>query len=129
MQTLSPENQIGLLLFLLVLLTVKHFLADYVWQTEYMLRKSHKTGWERPLLLHSAVHGALTSVILMPPLGPVGLVLGLADLAIHFVIDYWKAQKVTHKVLSRPFWIALGLDQMLHHLTYLALAYMAVHFF
>jgi hypothetical protein len=129
MQALSPESQISLLLFLLVLLSIKHFLADYLWQTDYMLRKVHPTEWQLPLLLHSGVHGLLTALIMMPPLGPVGLVLGLVDFAIHFVVDYWKAQKVTTVVLSRPFWLAFGIDQMLHHLTYIAIAYMAVHFF
>lgn len=126
----SPaESQISLLMLLLVAFIVKHFLADYLWQTEYMLRKTAQTGWQLPLLSHAGFHGLLTSLILLPPCGlQVSVLLGMLDFCIHFVVDYWKAQKYKAVFASKAFWIGLGFDQMLHHLTYPALAYIATHF-
>lgn len=120
------ETQIGMLLFLLVLFTVKHFLADYPLQTAYMLRKSRRQGWFKPLLCHALVHGLLTLLVLVFPLGWKALLFGAADMLIHGVVDYWKAQ-TRFRSQDKRFWNALGLDQMFHHLTYIPLAYMAVH--
>ncbi len=125
---INPEDtSIGILLFLLVMFTVKHYLADFLLQTPYMLRKMQRTGWVLPLLSHSAVHGAMSAGILAFPLGFQALWFGLLDLVIHFALDYWIA-KTRWQIHEKQFWNALGLNQMLHHLSYLPLAYMALHF-
>lgn len=128
MPTEIPSQDIALVLFLLVLFTIKHFLADFVFQTEYMLRKGHTKGWQRPLAAHCAVHAALTFLVTFTPIGLWAVGLAAIDFVIHFCVDYWKAQIARYPLNSRAFWISLGADQLLHYLTYIALAYIAVHF-
>lgn len=74
---------------------LKHFLADYLLQNEYMLGKFKKEGWIKPLAAHCAVHAVLTSLILLIicPWLSFKLVLGLTflDFIIHFIIDRIKA--------------------------------------
>ena len=52
-------------LVVLHLLFIKHFLADFPFRTEYMLRKGAPTGWVAPLLTHAGVHAGLTMLILV----------------------------------------------------------------
>lgn len=123
-----PSQDMALVLFLLVLFVIKHFLADFVFQTEYMLRKGDQTGWQRPLAVHCAVQAGLTFLITFPPIGLWAVALALIDFVIHYCVDYWKAQIARYPLNSREFWISFGADQLLHSLTYIALAYIAVHF-
>ena len=89
---------------LLVAFTIKHFIADFPLQSEYMLKKSGRgTTWVLPLLAHSSVHAFLTLVILTAfrlysevshivelPWSQV-ITLVLIDLTIHAVTDIIKA--------------------------------------
>lgn len=124
-----PSQDIALVLFLLILFNVKHFLADYVFQTRYMLPKVNAKHWFRPLLAHCGVHGALTWFVTFLPIGMWAFLIAALDILIHFVVDYWKAQIARYPLNSRPFWIAFGADQLLHSLTYIALAYITVKLF
>ncbi len=45
------------ILYLLIALFLKHNLADFVFQTRYMLQKSAEKNWLGPLALHRTVHG------------------------------------------------------------------------
>lgn len=75
---------------------IKHFVADYPLQNEYMLGK-FKPGWEfvKPLAAHCAVHGAMTFLILASLCNWLswGMILFLTviDMSIHFVMDRIKA--------------------------------------
>jgi Protein of unknown function (DUF3307) len=91
---------IMLIFFLLVVYQLKHFCADYLLQGEYMLGK-FKPGWDflGPLSAHVAVHGVMTYGIValtllyygIPYPAAFGLLLGLLDAGIHFVMDRIKA--------------------------------------
>ncbi len=48
---------------LLVVFQLKHFMADYPLQNEYMLGKFKAKGWFAPLALHAGVHSLFTCVI------------------------------------------------------------------
>ena len=111
------------------MLTVKHYLADYLFQPHTLaLGKAHPTHWRKPLLIHSAVHGGMALVIFYSLTGLLtALALAAIDFTLHLLIDYWKAQKVQYTPAERKFWLVQGIDQMLHHLTYLALAFIAIH--
>jgi len=76
---------------LLIWFQVKHFLADYPLQGQYMLGK-FKEGWDflLPLLAHVGVHGAMTLGICLW-LRPEMWWLALVDMAIHFTMDRIKA--------------------------------------
>jgi hypothetical protein len=139
-----------LTLVLLVAFQIKHFLADYLLQTPYMLQK-FSPGWDfvLPLLAHVSIHALFTFNIAMsvlmfrdvPFLSALGIAgfCGLVDGVIHFLMDRVKAGPAylgRYKALSgreysnatseeilhnKIFWIALGLDQMVHHFTHYAI--------
>ncbi|QNR52342.1 hypothetical protein BD13_83 [Salmonella phage BD13] len=46
------------------------------------------------------------------------IALAIMELILHFIIDYWKAQRCKYAISDAKFWIALGFDQLLHYLTY-----------
>lgn len=115
---------------LLIVFQLKHYLADYVLQTRYMLGKFN-AGWSfvLPLAAHAGVHTAFTFFICTatrPELWWLALVDGVS----HFVIDRMKAGP---RWLGRfrdksaaPFWLVLGLDQLLHHLVHYYVIYRLV---
>lgn len=117
---------IGTYFILMLFFTLKHFLADYVWQTQYMLRKGSAKGWVTPLVAHCAVHAGLTLLVLLPATGSKAFILAIADGVIHFVVDAVKAQKLKYPFPTKGFWVSLGGDQAAHHATYALLAYLAV---
>ena len=107
---------------LLVFFQIKHFLADYVWQNDYHLGKFNETGWVAPLASHCGYHFILTVTITLVFIPfHMALVLGVLDFVIHFIVDRLKVivgryNNYTHQ--DRGFWIALGADQMMHHITH-----------
>jgi hypothetical protein len=114
--------EIVLILFLLL---SKHFLVDFPLQTSFQyLNKGtwlHLGG-----LLHSALHGVGTLVILLCfTTLPLAIGLAIMDFVLHYLIDYGKIninRKLGYTpVNSEQFWWLLGLDQWLHQLTYLAI--------
>lgn len=126
----QEQTSVGLLLFILVLLTLKHYVADYQFQPQVLADAKTDSRWTWAISLHSAVHAALTMIVLFPMLTYYAVLLfGLIDFCLHFLIDYWKSQKAgKYTPAQRKFWLLLGVDQTLHHLTYIAIAYMAVRF-
>jgi hypothetical protein len=110
---------------LLALFGIKHFIADFLMQYEYMLREKGIYGAEGGLH-HAAVHAALTFLILTFFLHSANdiILLALADGVIHYHIDWAKQQ--LNKGLSttdRMFWVWMGADQGLHYLTYIGIIY------
>jgi hypothetical protein len=108
---------------LLALFGIKHFIADFVMQYEYMVRDKGIYGAAGGIH-HAAFHATLTLWILVFIVGNanVAIVLALLDGVIHYHID-WAKQKYTKGLTpaDRKFWIWLGLDQCLHYLTYVAI--------
>jgi len=116
---------------LLILFQVKHFLCDYPLQNAYMLGKFKKSGWELPLLSHSAVHGLYTFAITAGFTSNLLLstVLALLDTLIHFIVDRLKAHPDIGGRYTQDnpkFWWCLGADQMTHHLTHYLLIYLII---
>lgn len=123
-------STVGLFFALLVIYQVKHWLADYPLQGQYMLGK-FKPGWDfvPPLSAHAGVHGAFTfTIACLFCWGQLGFQLELAlfDFVVHFTMDRIKAGP---RILGRwkpdnkLFWWALGFDQMIHHLTHYVCIY------
>lgn len=79
---------------LLVVYQLKHFLADYPFQTEYMLGK-FKDGWGfvKPLTAHAGVHALFTYWIVLIYSWDFKLAVALAlfDFTVHFGMDRIKA--------------------------------------
>lgn len=121
---MSPEvvsSQLVWAFQLLVLFQVKHFIADFPLQREYMLKK-FLPGWEFfiPLATHCFVHSILTLAIVLA-IDTSLWWLALVDFVTHFIMDRLKSGPKylgRYQDRSRPgFWNSFGLDQMVHHLT------------
>jgi len=113
------------LLGAVALFQVKHLLADYVLQTGWMLRDKAVYGGPGGLA-HAAVHVLLTvPVLLWLQTGLVFmLAIVLAEFLLHYHIDWAKARlslRAGFKVHEKRYWVAYGMDQSLHQLTYLGI--------
>lgn len=124
-------QQLEIFLQLLVLFQIKHFLADFPLQVNYMIFRKTSANWDflLPLLSHSAVHGVLTLFMCLY-YAPHLWWLSIADTIIHFVMDRIKSSP---KYLGRfndlskaYYWWCLGLDQMVHHLTHIYIAWFII---
>lgn len=115
-------------LLLIALLIVKHFIADFVLQSEWQVRNKARYGHPAGLL-HAGFHAVLT----LPCLLAVGVapVPALAAVAVEFVLHYhqdWLKEQITRRGGAGPerqiFWIVLGADQLLHQLFYVAMVFL-----
>ena len=115
-----------LVLVAVAILMLKHTVADFYLQTRYQyLNKGiygHPGG-----VLHSAIHVALTPFVYLV-LAPGSLLLAgvvaLGEFAVHYHVDWLKEQLTRRHAWTardRGFWYALGTDQLVHGLTYLAM--------
>ena len=110
------------ILWALVGLQIKHFIADYTLQWPTMIAgKCHlnKTGG----YIHAGIHVLLTGPILLLCGLSVGLVLLIMvlEFVIHYATDYGKGYyDCKHKpdVYTRHYWVLHGADQLIHQLTY-----------
>jgi len=84
---MSASVPVGLLVGWMLVLTVKHIIADFVLQNSWMaIGKDQKRGWALPLLAHCLVHLAVaTALILM--IAPRFWFVALVDFAIHIAVD------------------------------------------
>jgi hypothetical protein len=106
----------------MLLLTMKHIIADFMLQNSWMaIGKDQKTGWALPLLAHCLVHLAV-SLVLILAVAPRFWFVAFVDFAIHITVDRVKgifASRfgVTLEQEHPWFWTLIGVDQALHHLT------------
>jgi hypothetical protein len=113
------------LLTLLVLLEIKHFLFDFVFQSPYQLENKGVYGHPGGLL-HAGLHAGATAVILAVFAFQPALLLAVVagEFVVHYHLD-WGKEKI-RQLAARPddafTWRMVGLDQLLHHLTYIAIA-------
>ena len=108
---------------LLALFGIKHFIADFLMQFDYMLREKGIYGAQGGVH-HSLVHASWTFLILVFFCHDANTIIALsfADFVLHYHIDYFKQH--LNKGLTpadRKFWVWLGLDQALHYLTYVGI--------
>ena len=81
--------------------------------------------WRIGGLQHAGLHGALTYVILMHFLGlQACIMLAVFDAVVHYAVD-WSHRRATVKLAydSNQFWFWIGVDQLLHTLTYLTIGF------
>jgi hypothetical protein len=111
---------------LVLLLQVKHVVADYMLQNGYILANRRIYGHPGGLL-HVAIHlaGSL-GALLVVGIGP-GLLLALlaAEAVVHYHLDWAKDNLVARrglKATDAAYWYVAGIDQGLHQATYLAMA-------
>jgi len=122
---LGPSIPLWTFCALLLTFALKHFVADFALQTNWIARgKERRQGWAAPLAVHVSIHAALTLAIALA-VAPRLWWLALADLVVHWTIDRTKTL-VSHRggwrVEQAPFWWVIGFDQFLHQVTNIALA-------
>lgn len=116
------------ILWILCALFVKHFLADFAYQPPYQWQNKGKYGHPGGLA-HTGQHVVLTAIILALFSVPLSIVAAIAvfEAIIHYHTDWakmninayfgWGAK--THS----QFWVLTGLDQLIHALTYMGMAF------
>ncbi|MGV1014942.1 MAG: DUF3307 domain-containing protein [Methyloceanibacter sp.] len=115
-----------LLLAAVAVLMLKHTAADFFLQTPYQYLNKGTYGHPGGLL-HSAIHVVLTPLVylvLAPGSFLVAGAIALGEFLVHYHVD-WAKEQVTHRnglTSDCPgFWYALGTDQLMHGLTYIAI--------
>lgn len=120
------------LLLLMLLFQVKHLLADFVMQSEWIVRTKGQYG--RPGgLVHAGLHAVFTAgVLLLSPLSlGMIIVIALAEMAVHYHID-WSKDRLLKRMKTNPtewrYWVLTGLDQFAHQATYIAILFLVLGF-
>ncbi len=110
---------------LLALLMVKHFVCDFVLQTKWQVHQKGIYGAPGGLV-HSGIHIAGTLIVLVAAGTPAAVIVTVlvAEFIVHYHIDWGKERAVRQFGWQdgARFWNAIGFDQLLHGLTYLAIA-------
>lgn len=120
---MEEMSVIDIILFTFILLQIKHFLADFVWQTDRMVYEKGIYG-ARHGLYHSGIQAAGTFLAFSWLHPSLGLATALIDFLAHYHIDWAKINinnKFRYTLKDRSFWIWLGVDQLAHQLTYILL--------
>lgn len=121
--------------WLLVALLVAHDLGDFTPLATERMREAKARGRPAWLIgMHAAIHGVLVGVALMIVIRPSVTVLALAvgfELVTHFVIDLSKARLGVRipplgDMHTNPFWWVMGVDQLLHGLVLVGIAFMVL---
>lgn len=111
----------------LLLLFVKHFICDFPLQANPWLYRNKGTYLHPGGIVHASIHGIGTLLVLNPFIGSMSITFALIDMVIHYHIDWTKMNLAKHYDLqpqnSENFWILLGFDQLLHHMTYFMIIY------
>lgn len=113
-------------LLALVLFQLKHYLADFQWQTLWMVQTKGSYGHPGGLM-HAGLHGLLSLpvLLLVAPFAPsLFMVILIFEMVLHYHIDWAKAQIVSRRGIDErdsAYWHYLGLDQAAHQLTYVAM--------
>lgn len=115
--------------FSLFWLFIKHFICDFPLQTFSWMYKNKGTYGHFGGVSHAALHGLGTFAALAYWLGPQAWTLAVIDMVVHYHID-WAKMNINKKFNLRAdnsewFWISLGTDQLLHHITYFTLVAIA----
>lgn len=118
------------LLILLLLFQIKHLLADFVWQTGWMVRNKGIYGHPGGIA-HAGLHCLLTvPVLIWTPMATLA-VLGVAavEFVLHYHIDWTKDRLLKQSGWSpreKGYWGLTGLDQFAHQVTYVAILWLAL---
>jgi Protein of unknown function (DUF3307) len=112
------------LLLLYALFRAKHFVCDFLLQTDWMALTKGKPGAEgyRALFIHAGIH-AIGTLLITVFFAPALWWLGPLDFVVHSIVDRIKGY-FTYKKGWTPkdtiFWWTLGADQEAHNFTHLA---------
>ena len=113
------------LISLLLLIQIKHFAVDFLWQPEWMW-KNKGTLLHIGGIAHAFAHAAVSfAVLFVFPFSIETLLLVCTiEFFAHYFIDFAKMNINRIKGLTpnaESFWILLGLDQFFHQATYIGM--------
>ena len=115
------------LILLLTLLTLKHFVLDFLYQPPYQWQNKGTYGhWGG--LVHSGQHAVATFIILLffVP-SAIAAVISMCEFFIHYHMDWFKMNYNKRKgwtaTTHNEFWVLLGVDQLVHSLTYVGILF------
>ena len=114
-------------------LLIKHAVADFFLQTPFQYRNKGTYGHPGGLL-HCTIHLVLTIPVFLIA-APSGLqlvvVILIGEFVLHYHVDWCKEVAVKHYDWTpekSAFWRAMGIDQLAHGLTYVAIAWALLAF-
>ena len=115
---------------MLILLQVKHYLADYVLQPGWILAGKGNLR-KRGGYIHAGIHvlGSLPAYLFAGLSALPIVVLMAVEFIIHYLIDFTKAGlsgRSDAGPSTQSFWALHGADQLAHQLTYAGLIYAAL---
>ncbi len=118
---------VALVLLLFCLLQIKHMFADFFLQTRRML-SGRCTYLHMGRAQHAGVHAILSIPVFLVIGTGFGFVLALvaAEWVVHFHLDWAKARYSETQALTpnqARYWQAFGIDQALHHLSYVVMVW------
>lgn len=113
----------------LFLLFIKHFICDFPLQANPWMYRNKGTYLHPGGIAHAGIHALGTLLVLAPFIGSVSMLYATIDMLVHYHID-WAKMNVSQRYDLQPnnserFWILLGFDQLLHHITYFIIVYYA----
>lgn len=111
------------MLLLLTLLTIKHFVFDFVYQPPYQWQNKGTYG-HLGGIVHSGQHTLATLLILCFFIHPLGaLLIAGIEFIVHYHMDWFKMwynkKKGWTAVTHNEFWVLTGFDQFVHSMTYI----------
>ena len=113
----------------LFLLFVKHFICDFPLQANAWMYRNKGTYMHPGGIAHAGIHGLGTLLVLAPFIGSLSMLFAAIDMLVHYHID-WAKMNISKRYDLQPnnserFWVLLGFDQLLHHITYFVIIYFA----
>ncbi|HZP75004.1 MAG TPA: DUF3307 domain-containing protein [Pseudolabrys sp.] len=123
-------NAVTTFALLSAIFVIKHLLADFCLQTEWMaVAKEARSGWLVPLTAHCAWHAGMTAAIVLA-VAPSLWWLAVIDFFVHAAIDRGKGLAIMSwqvtPMKEKRWWLIFGTDQALHQLTHLGWALVLV---
>ena len=119
----------SVIFWLFVLFFLKHFALDFLYQPPYQWKNKGSYGHLGGILhaLQHAIGSFLTLLFFID--AKTSLLLALLEFVLHYHID-WAKMNINKKLnlkcdTSEGFWWLLGLDQLLHYLTYALMVFLA----
>lgn len=106
----------------LTLLFLKHYIVDFVLQTDTMIAGKGKYG-NMDGMCHSMQHAVGTLIVstMLIQQEIYWVMLPLFDFVVHYHVDYIKSRFGCKDPSRKEFWNQLGLDQLVHYLTYITM--------
>ncbi|MEP2031096.1 MAG: DUF3307 domain-containing protein [Paracoccaceae bacterium] len=121
-----------LVLFLLFLFQIKHMFADFFLQTQRMLTdRAEYIHFGR--FQHVVIHALGSAIVFLAIMTGPGFILVtvIIEAVVHYHIDWakgWYSSAANQTPMDAGYWRAMGVDQALHQITYVAMALAWVYF-